>query len=331
MCELSVVMPVYNAQDFLDEKLRLICELLPEKIELVVINDGSSDKSLQICHDRLDGRPNTLVVSQCNQGLSCARNRGIMEANGEYIMFLDCDDELVFDSLEPLLNTLENHKPDVLMGKYYINSHSMIYLPQRYSFPIKTSNTLEYIYCKIPDSIWNAWRYICNKSFLVQHNLWFTPNILCEDVDWTPRVLDKARCIHFFDQPFYIYFYRADSIVNTVSFKKTIDLNKTIQNNFTIYQDKPYCLGLYKHLLRESFYSLSDYYRFTREQRLILRGVVRSIVGYYHQYGSTLAKLFSHTQAVLSMFIWSCALDVAKKVRRIIRRFILSFRYDSMS
>ena len=315
---LSIVIPVYNAVDFIVDRLTALLAHLPETVEIVIVDDGSTDESLELCNTILKGRSNTCIIHQENQGLSCARNRGIKSAHGEFILFLDCDDCLVVGSIPPILELLEKSQFDVLMGKYLLSTSAGIRPSTKYFFRNTCNEPLLYIYRDLPDIIWNAWRYICRKSFIIEYSLWFKPGIYCEDVEWTPRMLESATSICFWDEPFYIYYHRPGSITKSVNFKKTLDLNHTIVNYLQKYSGNIYSPFLFSRLIRESFYSISDYCFFSEEERGILRDIICSIAFYYNKYGSSLAKLFVNSQPFIPIVLWSWMLAGVKRLHHFI-------------
>lgn len=99
---ITLVIPVYNAEDYIEKCLRSVFYQIIPFDEVIVIDDGSTDRSLDICKSILCKYSNTVLISQDNEGLGFTRNRGIHLANSEYIFFLDSDDELVLDTVAQL-------------------------------------------------------------------------------------------------------------------------------------------------------------------------------------------------------------------------------------
>ena len=110
----SVVIPVYNTESYLAECIDSLIHQPYENFEAICINDGSTDKSLQVLEDfaQKDGR--IKVINQKNQGVSAARNAGIDAAVGDYIIFLDSDDFLAENCLYIFSQIIEKEKPDVI-------------------------------------------------------------------------------------------------------------------------------------------------------------------------------------------------------------------------
>lgn len=116
---ISVIIPVYNCDKYLDNCIHsLIGQSIFEQLEIIFVNDGSTDNSETIVSSYVNQYANMFLISQKNAGVSAARNRGIQEANGEYIAFLDADDELSFNIYEYMLSMMENSKVDLCCVNY---------------------------------------------------------------------------------------------------------------------------------------------------------------------------------------------------------------------
>ena len=111
---ISLVIPVYNVESWLAECLESAVNQSAPFKEVVIINDGSTDSSIEICRSYVKKYGYFKLIDQENQGLSAARNAGIKAASGEYIMFLDSDDWLRADSVKILEGLLEEGRPDVI-------------------------------------------------------------------------------------------------------------------------------------------------------------------------------------------------------------------------
>lgn len=114
MCKLSVVVPVYNVADYLDQCVASILEPRREDVEFVFVDDGSTDASGRMCDAYAERDARVRVVHQKNAGPSEARNRGEAEARGEYLFFMDSDDVLTEGALGNIMDLLYEKAPDVL-------------------------------------------------------------------------------------------------------------------------------------------------------------------------------------------------------------------------
>lgn len=112
---ISVIVPIYNAEQFLDRCLNSIVGQSYSCLEIILIDDGSQDASLQICNRYAQIDKRIKVFSQVNSGVSTARNNGLSYARGEYIMFVDSDDYMFPQMCEIMLNTIETKKSDLVV------------------------------------------------------------------------------------------------------------------------------------------------------------------------------------------------------------------------
>ena len=111
--KVSVIIPIYNTALYLSEALDSICNQTLKEIEIILVNDGSTDNSLNILKKY---EPNIILINQENLGQSIARNEGIEIAKGEYVAFVDSDDWVDLDFFEKLYNTAKNHNADIAVA-----------------------------------------------------------------------------------------------------------------------------------------------------------------------------------------------------------------------
>ena len=106
--KLSIIIPVYNTEDYIRQCIESVLNIKNIQTEIVVVNDGSTDKSLAILEEYAEKNNNIKIITQENQGASAARNTGIRVCTGDYIYFLDSDDWIDTDSFEKIIEELES-------------------------------------------------------------------------------------------------------------------------------------------------------------------------------------------------------------------------------
>lgn len=222
---LSIIIPVYNVECYLGE---CISSVLNQDIpfsdyEIIIINDGSTDNSLEVIKRYTKNTINTIVINQQNQGLSHARNTGLEIAKGQYIWFIDSDDWIKSNSLKNIFTTIStNNYPDLIeiSRLKFINDSEKkeIFITHELS-PMSGKEYLEKNTYQISAAV-----YIIKKEFLKTNNLLFVENIFHEDNEFTPRVLFFAKHIAFHPPIVYIHRYRKGSITQTKSNKRISDL-----------------------------------------------------------------------------------------------------------
>ena len=112
--KVSVIIPVYNVEKYLADCLDSVVNQTLEDVEIICVNDGSTDSSANILERYSCEYNNITVIKQENQGLSCARNAGVLHARGEYIYFLDSDDRITANAMEEMYNLAHKDELDVL-------------------------------------------------------------------------------------------------------------------------------------------------------------------------------------------------------------------------
>lgn len=228
MIKLSIIIPVYNVVQYLAKCLEsLIDQDVPaESYEILIINDGSTDDSLSIADDFSEKHRNVRVISQENGGLSAARNRGIEEAQGKFLMFVDSDDYLVPASLGDLVRRMTTDTLDVLRFNYQSVDEAGLVIPKTAAgtFAVDMDETV--VDGKVFLTRRLGWAcyapmYIIKTKIFAEGDLFFKPGILYEDAEWLPRLLLRAERVSSVDQVVYNYLRRTGSIT-----KPTDDANK---------------------------------------------------------------------------------------------------------
>ena len=118
MVKISVIVPVYNCEDYLEESIKSILNQSFKDIEVICFDDGSTDNSLEILNELSMQENRIKVYTQKNQGSSVARNNALEKASGDYIYFFDADDYIVDDCLEKIYNNAINNDSDIVFFKY---------------------------------------------------------------------------------------------------------------------------------------------------------------------------------------------------------------------
>ena len=226
--KLSIIIPTYNVQDYLE---RCISSCLNQNIdinsyEIIVVNDGSQDKSLSIAQKLAAVYNNISIISQSNAGLSAARNKGLSLAQGEYVWFIDADDAIKTNSLKKITSFFNEQYDVIAIGwGFYYESNKI--KPQLHDISISTG--LE-ILEKAPYPM-GAQFYIYKKKFLEKHSLQFKKGIFHEDNEFTPRMLFFAQKAIYIKEMIYYYTVReSGSILSTPNPKKAYDLLSIAQS-----------------------------------------------------------------------------------------------------
>lgn len=230
----SIVIPVYNVEGYLSQCVESVEKQKFGSCELILVDDGSTDSSGKICDQLAKVNENVRVFHQKNAGLSAARNTGIRNSQGEYIVLLDSDDELYDDSLKNLAKVIEEKKyPDfVISRRCTIRDGKMIPCAYQFTEVMMAEKDLVRIYDnvqKLPDCWLGAWIFSIKRSYCLAKGLFFYDGILHEDEEWVPRVFFNAATMGFNNNILYCNrVEREGSITATPNIKREFDKLKII-------------------------------------------------------------------------------------------------------
>ncbi|MDB8551639.1 glycosyltransferase [Turicibacter sanguinis] len=228
MINISVIVPVYNVEDYILECLTSILNQSLKEIEIIVVNDGSKDKSIDRIQNLVEENSNIQVIHKENGGLSSARNEGLKYATGEYIIFIDSDDFIERDFLEKLYNEAKDEKLDIACGgftKYFSKENYEKILRNDELFNTKVLSGKEFLKLQLESKNYRVevWDDLYRREFLLENNLLFNENLLHEDEEFTPKSLLLARRVKLVETYGYIYRQRDNSIMNTKTNIRNID------------------------------------------------------------------------------------------------------------
>ena len=130
MKSISIIIPIYNVQDYLKKCLDSLYLQTRPDYEIILVNDGSTDNSLSICKEYKEKYPDTILIDKHNGGLSDARNTGVAVATGRYIYFLDSDDWLAPNAIRPLYDMAINKNCEVVQGGFLYAYEKECYLDE---------------------------------------------------------------------------------------------------------------------------------------------------------------------------------------------------------
>lgn len=267
--ELSVIIPVYNVELYLDKCIQSMLGRNDLTFEIILIDDGSLDSCPQICDLYAEKDSRVVVVHKSNGGLSDARNTGMKIARGKYILFVDADDWIVMDNIKEIVGLAEKFQCDIVTGeanKVIGKTSSKI---KNFDTKGKLLSGKEYLKNQLKYNCYPivAWINLYRKTFLIKNNLFFQKGIYHEDEEWTPRVFLKANRIVSSNCCFYNYVIRYNSITMQVKKEKNaLDKLATCQKLLMLsntLEDIKLKKLLYNHLCRihrSAFIDNAQYY-----------------------------------------------------------------------
>ncbi|WP_271393615.1 glycosyltransferase family 2 protein [Aequorivita sinensis] len=267
--KISVIIPVYNASKFLDKCINSLLQAQIEEVanEIILVDDGSTDNSLQICEMYANSHKNIKVYSQENQGPSVARNLGIEKALGNYITFVDSDDYVEKDYLKEIYSVISTYPSvDIFVFGYFKvenNIKTEFFSFSKFNEIIENKgikklllNTVEYNFLLFPVN------KIYRKSLIMNSGLFPTNLRLGEDPIFNLKQFYNASNLVFINKSIYNYFYNINSVTSKKYKPNLINqMSDHFKTKLKFYESKPdlnnkfYFRDIARVNLEKTFYS----------------------------------------------------------------------------
>ncbi|MGN0493209.1 MAG: glycosyltransferase [Acutalibacteraceae bacterium] len=238
MTKISVIVPVYNVEKYLKKCIQSILAQDFSEYEIILVDDGSTDESGKICDEYSLKYSQIKVIHQKNKGLGGARNRGIEEACGNYLLFIDSDDSIKENMLSYLYNTaIDNDSDLVLFGMDYIDEDGKLIETKRPS-----NSGIRNIDSDERADIFSVDPYTCNKLFkrdiFIKNNIRYPEQMWYEDLCVAPKIMLCADKVTVTDKVFYNYLQRKNSIMHVKDTDRNSDMLEVVSDILDFYREK---------------------------------------------------------------------------------------------
>ena len=215
--KVSVIVPVYNCEEYIGTTLDSIINQDFNSFELIVVDDGSTDGSLEIINRKLSlTAMDYKVIHQENSGVSAARNRGIDEATGDYLVFIDADDYVTGNHLSELYNG----ETDFSMVQFIKRDGDKLSSPHHFQAEMMSCEDFirKELNMEMP---FNFWQLMYKRSIVNDNAIRFNTNLVYgEDIDFALRTLLYGDVIAISNEATYYYIQHAQSAINTTEFRR---------------------------------------------------------------------------------------------------------------
>lgn len=213
MCLLSIIIPIYNMEEYLQEcLLSLKRQSFDDDVEIILVDDGSTDSSLEICQEVASRESNYYVIQQENQGVSTARNTGLANAKGKYVAWIDPDDYITDDWYTTVKKELSSSPDMIYFDMYTLTGNKLQKVSfDRYSRTLSKQELCEELAVgnRIQSHLWSK---IIRRSFFEQP--FSTKYSYCEDFAVLHHVCWHAKECRYIHKPLYVYRQVETSITN---------------------------------------------------------------------------------------------------------------------
>lgn len=219
---LSIIIPVYNVEDYLEECLDSILSQDFYDYEVILVDDVSTDRSGDICNKYVEKHSNFKVIHLKSKGLpGGARNIGLQNAIGEYVHFCDSDDYYLKNSFLSIVKHIEENTPDVIIGDFTCRPEKGAFYCENLQlknsiFKTKDSFTLIEYFSNSFTVPWSVWIFILKRKFLVDNNIYFLEKCYFEDAEWFTKILCLYKSFSLLENPFYCYRPRAIGSITSI-------------------------------------------------------------------------------------------------------------------
>ena len=234
---ISIIVPVYNVEKYLKKCIDSILNQSFQNFELILVDDGSTDSSGEICNEYALKDRRVLVIHKENGGLSSARNEGIKASSAEYVGFVDSDDYISFSMYEFLYNNLIENNADISICGLYNCYENNVY-PQYSKKEFYLLNNEQALKMALEGKIFSV--HAVNKLYRKSlfEDVLFPINKLSEDAFTIPKLLLKSRRVVVNTVPLYFYVHRSGTITTSSYKKKDLDVIEAYFQNLKLVEEK---------------------------------------------------------------------------------------------
>lgn len=245
---ISIIVPMYNVEEYIDDCLGSLSNQLDKNFEVVLVNDGSTDRSLERASEWFDKLPSIKVIDQQNKGLSGARNSGLKVATYDYVMFLDSDDRLSIEAIATLVASINDSNPDCILFSATVFGDNELSSTLRLdnncynrlaSSSSETISGSDYLHTTLNNErfIQSACMYTFRKK--TAKDLQFIEGILHEDNHFTPMLLLSCNSVVVINDPLYCRRIRSNSIMtNPITDRNVEGYYRSAKTIFESFQPK---------------------------------------------------------------------------------------------
>ena len=259
--KVSIVVPVYNVEEYLAECLESIIQQTYTNIEIILINDGSQDKSNEICLEYAKKDTRITYISKGNEGVAATRNIGIAKANGKYICFVDSDDTIATDFIEKIVNSFVTNNCDVVWLEHpaCLRKNNLIGCLPTWAYAVKKDLLIKY-----PDIVYPLGIQPCEDGIFSNKLFAITDNVIkCDDAIYNYRIRNNSS---------------ERSINNEKLFKdipKWFNILENFYNKYNLWENKK--INLLTFISIEPFGRLFSV-NFSEEQKIYLYNLIREFI-----------------------------------------------------
>ena len=247
MPKVSVIVPIYNVEKYLEKCINSLLSQTLEDIQIILVNDGSKDNSGTIAKKYAErNKDKVIYVEKENGGLSDARNYGLKYATGDFVAFLDSDDYIEKNAYEEMYNKAIEENSDYVECDFIWEYPNKAKIDKQYKYQNK-NEMLSFVRVV-------AWNKLIKRSLIIEHNLEFPKGLRYEDVEFTYKLIPYINKFAYVDKPFIHYVQREGSIAN-VQNERTAEIFTVLDEVIEFYKKN----NIYEEYKEELEYNYARY------------------------------------------------------------------------
>lgn len=262
--KLSVIIPIYNNEEFISACVSSIINQTYKDIEIILVDDGSTDNTPKICEALAQQYSNILFIKQKNCGVSVARNAGIIKSTGDLITFVDSDDTIDSDMYEVLINALEKDNLDIVHCSYKRIENDKVTLVGNNTGEIMIFDRVEALECLLSGRLFNG--SPCNKIYTrkIIEGIAFDEKLrINEDIKFNVIAFDKAKKTGYIDVCKYNYIIRfetsaTNTTISEVKARDCLKVNKFIYDTIDDKQLRELVVNRYVNMICYYYRSIAS-------------------------------------------------------------------------
>lgn len=231
--KISIIIPVYNAENFLRKCIMSVLKQSLKEIEIIIINDGSTDKSLEILKEFLKMDSRIILIDKKNEGVSTARNCGLSIAKGEYVLNIDSDDYIEYNYCEEMYNAAKNFNLDILISDYYYSTKEKnIYKIDLKIDENKILTGEEYLEIFFKENFKGFnWNKLLKKDLFEKSEIKYGKNLsMMEDTLIIVMLSKNAKKIGKLNKAYYYYCQHTNNSTRNIKIKHILSVMKVFRN-----------------------------------------------------------------------------------------------------
>ena len=258
--KISVVIPVYNVEKYLSECLDSVVNQTYPNLQIILVDDGSTDSSGKICDEYAEKDSRITVIHQDNQGAGAAKNTGLELINGDYFSIIDSDDYIETNYYEMMISAMQNHKADVAQCLFRNVFMDSVY-ERRYNFQSKRDRVIKrnrFLFELLYDWKYSVFWNKLYKSSLLRNDIRFPVGRKIDDEFFTYKLICNAKKIININTPLYNYRMRKSSVMNVNN------KDKLITDRIDCFIERlEYIKNIYPSLSKDYYYIFTDFLLYT--------------------------------------------------------------------